>query len=366
MTTPCSAARRIGGLVAFLGAATILALAAAPARSAEPPASAAPATQPTTLPAPAFSRGEGPGWVELTDKDFLNVNCWQDTWVWKDGHFFCTGKPTGVIRYRDPLTNFEFSCEWMHKVKGGNSGVFVWASPESIANLTQGKGRLPHGIEVQVLDLGYREVYEAQYKKPGNWFTSHGDIFPVGPVKMKPFPPVAPDGVRAFPKKETTLGINHWNHYYVRAIDGEIRLWVNGEEVSGGNGISPASGFLCLESEGAPVEFRNLRLRVREPKETPLPKGLTIAVPTIPNPANAPAVSLAGHPLVGTWAYLGTYTREIRPDGVVVLRDGDKVLWTRKCTAQTASTVTVEGGLTHELVGDVLKVEGKYEATRRR
>ena len=47
--------------------------------------------------------------------------------------------------------------------------------------------------------------------------------------------------------------MGEWNHYYVSAINGEIRLWVNGEEVSGGNEITPAWGYLCLESEGAPV-----------------------------------------------------------------------------------------------------------------
>jgi hypothetical protein len=136
--------------------------------------------------------------------------------------------------------------------------------------LMAGKGSLPQGIEVQVLDLGYKEIYEAQYKKKGDWFTSHGDVFPVGPIKMRPFPPVAPNGRRSFPSKETTKGINEWNHYYIRAIDGVVRLWVNGEEVSGGDGISPAAGYLCLESEGAPIEFKNLRLRVLPPFETKL------------------------------------------------------------------------------------------------
>ena len=41
----------------------------------------------------------------------------------------------------------------------------------------------------------------------------------------------------------------------MRCINGEVRLWVNGEEVSGGTNIRPATGYLCLESEGAPVEF---------------------------------------------------------------------------------------------------------------
>jgi hypothetical protein len=47
----------------------------------------------------------------------------------------------------------------------------------------------------------------------------------------------------------------------VRAINGEVRLWVNGEEVSGGRDCEPRSGFLCLESEGSPVEFKQLRIR---------------------------------------------------------------------------------------------------------
>ena len=64
-----------------------------------------------------------------------------------------------------------------------------------------------------------------------------------------------------FPRKNLSKGIGEWNHYYIRAINGEVRLWVNGEEVSGGTGCTPANGYLCLESEGSPVEFRNLRIR---------------------------------------------------------------------------------------------------------
>ena len=208
----------------------------------------------------AFINGEG--WKELTGDDFINVNCNPETWRWEKGHAFCTGKPVGVIRTKEPIKNFELVCEWMHKEEGGNSGVFVWATPSSIKNLEAGKGRLPHGIEVQVLDLGYAEKYKKRYNKPADWFTSHGDVFPTGPAKMKPFPPVAPNGKRSFPSKNLTKGINQWNLYYIRAINGEVRLWVNGEEVSGGTNCEPAEGYLCLESEGAPVEFKNIKLRI--------------------------------------------------------------------------------------------------------
>ena len=71
----------------------------------------------------------------------------------------------------------------------------------------------------------------------------------------------SPNGVRSFPRRNLSKGVSEWNHYYVRGINGEVRLWVNGEEVSGGSGAQPRRGYLCLEAEGSAVEFRNLRIR---------------------------------------------------------------------------------------------------------
>ena len=209
-------------------------------------------------PPKAVIDGTGPGWRALEEKDFLNVNCDPDTWTWKDGVVRATGTPTGVIRSKEPYTNFEIVTEWRHLRPGGNSGIFVWTTEESLQGLK--RGQLPKGIELQVLDNGYADAYEKQTGKKPDWFTTHGDVFPVG-VKMKPFPPVSPDGSRSFPSKRLSRGAGEWNHYYARCINGEVRLWVNGEEVSGGNGCEPRSGYLCLESEGSPVEFRGLRIR---------------------------------------------------------------------------------------------------------
>ncbi len=206
----------------------------------------------------ASINGSGSGWVALGETDFTQVNSADDTWSFKDSEIHCTGQPVSVMRSTKQYTNFELVCEWRHLKSAGNSGIFVWTIPESLERL-KGPG-LPHGIEVQVLDLGYKEQYEQGGKK-ADWFTCHGDVFPVGESKMTPFAPVAPNGSRSFPSKELSKGVGEWNHYYIRAINGEIRLWVNGEEVSGGTNCSPASGFLCLESEGSPVEFRGLKIR---------------------------------------------------------------------------------------------------------
>jgi hypothetical protein len=209
----------------------------------------------------AFIDGKGLGWRTLTLDSFTNVNCASNTWTTTNGVIHATGQPIGVIRSPNLYTNLELVAQWRHLKPAGNSGIFLWATPQSIAELEKGKGRLPTGVEVQVLDLGYGEQYEKQTGKKADWFTSHGDVFPTGSTQMKPFPPVAPNGQRSFPRKNLSKGVGEWNHYYVRAINGEVRLWVNGEEVSGGTAIQPAWGYLCLESEGSPVEFKELRIR---------------------------------------------------------------------------------------------------------
>ncbi|MFN7946986.1 MAG: DUF1080 domain-containing protein [Blastocatellia bacterium] len=208
----------------------------------------------------AFVDGTGPGWRSLGEQDFANVNCYEDTWKWKDGLLTCSGKPIGVMRTRQQFTNFELVLEWRHLRSGGNSGVFVWAPEAALKDLKP--DTLPqYGIEVQALDHGFREQYEKQSGKKGDWFTTHGDVFAVGKSKMNPFPPLSPNGSRSFPRRELSKGVGEWNHYYVRAINGEVRLWVNGEEVSGGNNCEPRAGYLCLESEGSPIEFKNIRIR---------------------------------------------------------------------------------------------------------
>jgi hypothetical protein len=207
-------------------------------------------------PAPprAFIDGEGPGWRPLGEEDFTRANCDPETWTWKGGSVHCTGLPIGVLRSRKVYGNFEMVARWRHLKSGGNSGFFVWTPPAALEGLPA--GRLPSGgIEVQVLDHGYAEQFEKKNGKKADWFTTHGDVFAVGKSTMKPFPPLSPNGSRSFPSKRLSKGLNEWNHYYVRAINGEVRLWVNGEEVSGGSPSSAAGGVQTKKPE-FPPDFR--------------------------------------------------------------------------------------------------------------
>lgn len=215
-----------------------------------------------------------PGWRALTLADFVNVNGEADTWTEREGVIVSTGKPLGGARSRERYTNFELAFEWRHLEHAGNSGLFLWCPESAFTDLPP--GQLPRsGIEVQVLDLGYETSWEAAHGAPSDWFTSHGDVFPVGDSRMTARTPTidyvdvagrrytvgSPQSSRSFPTQRLVRPAGEWNHYVVRAVDGAVTLWVNGEEVNGGTACEPASGYLALEAEGAPVEFRNLRLR---------------------------------------------------------------------------------------------------------
>ena len=165
-----------------------------------------------------------------------------------------------MIRTKKSYANFELVARWRHLTPGGNSGFFLWTTEEALRALKPGE--LPRGgIEVQVLDNAYTQQFEKQTGQKADWFTTDGDVFPVGTSRMTPFAPTSPNGQRSFPAKRLSKGVNQWNHYYIRAINGEIRLWVNGEEVSGGNRCTPSQGYLCLEAEGSPIEFKQVRIR---------------------------------------------------------------------------------------------------------
>src|ERR1041384_8713123 len=91
---------------------------------------------------------------------------------------------------------------------------------------------------------------------------------------MKPFG--RHNGQRSFPSEERSKGSPEWNHYRIVCSNGVLRLSVNGKEVSGGENCNYRKGYLALESEGAPVEFRNLR--IKELPSSDLPPELTAPV----------------------------------------------------------------------------------------
>jgi hypothetical protein len=190
---------------------------------------------------PLFNGTDLSGWV--------NVNCAPGTWTATNGLIFCTGAPIGELRTTRMYQNFVLELEWRHLKPQGNAGVFVWADA-----LTARGEPFIRGIEVQVLD-----------GREGPGHTSDGDIFPIHGAHMVPVN--GRGGDRAFPTEKRMKPSPEWNHYRIECVDGAIALAVNGKVVTRGTEASPRKGYICLESEGSPVEFRNVRVRELPVKE---------------------------------------------------------------------------------------------------
>lgn len=195
---------------------------------------------------PLFNGKDLTGWVL--------VNTPVETWTVQDGMLVCSGKPIGEIRTERMYQNFELEVEWRHMVPGGNAGIFVWAD-----DITARGVPFHRSIEVQVLENAYGN---------SDSHTTHGDIFPIHGATMVPINGRR-GGSRAFPVENRSKPSPEWNHYRIVAQDGQLSLAVNGKVVTQGKECNPRKGYICLESEGGVVHYRNLW--IRELPNTPVP-----------------------------------------------------------------------------------------------
>ncbi len=198
---------------------------------------------------------ETPGWRDLFNgKDltgWVNVNTAEDTWRVKDGILICSGRPIGVMRSDREYENFVLHIEWMHMEPGGNSGTFLWSRAQPNPS-----SRLPDGVEVQMLELDWVKLNTREGRVPPLAYV-HGELFGVGGVKTVPD---NPRGERSMSIENRCKPRGEWNVYDVVAVDGVIKLAVNGKFVNGISRSTQKKGYICLESEGAEIHFRNIRL----------------------------------------------------------------------------------------------------------
>ena len=188
---------------------------------------------------------------EANPVNWINVNTDPDTWKKNRDLLICSGKPIGVMRSEKQYENFILQIEWRHMEAGGNSGVFVWSDARPDA-----ESRLPGGVEVQMLELDWVNQNVREGVKPPIAYV-HGELFGVGGVETVPD---NPRGTRSKSIENRCKGKGEWNSYTVVCVDGVIKLSVNGKFVNGISKSTAKKGYLCLESEGAEIQFRNLKI----------------------------------------------------------------------------------------------------------
>jgi hypothetical protein len=188
-----------------------------------------------------------------------NVNTSPETWHVEKDLLICSGHPIGVMRSEKQYENFILHIEWMHMEAGGNSGTFVWSN----ATPPEG-GNLPNGVEVQMLELEWVNLNIKDGVIPPIAYV-HGELFGVGGVETVPD---TPRGTRSKSIENRCKGKGEWNVYDVVCVDGVIKLSVNGKFVNGIAKATQKKGYICLESEGAEIHFRNIKI-------IELPSGVT-------------------------------------------------------------------------------------------
>ncbi|MBK9166159.1 MAG: DUF1080 domain-containing protein [Bryobacterales bacterium] len=158
-----------------------------------------------------------------TKRYFEQTATQQSTFTVENGLLKTTGKPNGYIRTWDVYDNYVFHVE-VRFPQRGNSGVLIHIQRDEV---------WPKAIECQ--------LYESHM----------GRIFPIQGAYL--------EGGEMIHENAKPSG--EWNTYEVYSEEGRVATVLNGTIIGIGAEAWPRIGYIALQSEGVPAEFRNIRVR---------------------------------------------------------------------------------------------------------
>lgn len=163
-------------------------------------------------------------------------------WV-EDGLIQSSGKPHGYIRTNEIYSNFKLHLEWRWVGEPTNSGVLIHV---------QGEDRIwPTCIECQLKSGSAGDLI---LMGPGTGITVKDSTYLINPGDSWYL------GVKKF-EDSSEHPAGEWNSYDITSLDGTIRVMVNGVLQNSGKAMTRTEGNILLQSEGSPIQFRNIWLR---------------------------------------------------------------------------------------------------------
>jgi hypothetical protein len=168
----------------------------------------------------------------------------EDVWSVADGVLICKGQPIGYLRTEADYTNYVLKLEWRFNPatkQAGNSGVLLRVIGEDKV--------WPRSVEAQL--------------QSGN----AGDFWNIDKFPMKT-DPARLTGRNTKKTHSAERPIGQWNEYEIIVDGGSVRLNVNGELVNQAWDVLETPGKIALQSEGAEIHFRNIRLAPIEPSKS--------------------------------------------------------------------------------------------------
>jgi hypothetical protein len=163
------------------------------------------------------------------------------TWSIKNGMIRCEGKPAGYMRTEKDYADYLFHVEWRWPEEDGNNGVLVHMSEPDVVWPKSLECQLHSGNAGDFWVIGGLET--AEHAKGGKRVKGRRTI------KLKD-------------SSEKPMG--QWNAYDIICKDDWVVVLVNGVLQNVGTKCSDKSGKICLQSEGAPIEYRNVYIEPLE------------------------------------------------------------------------------------------------------
>ncbi len=172
-------------------------------------------------------------WNFVVDKNAVPA---EQVFSVKDGLIRISGEPFGYMYTKEKHSNYKLHVEWRWvDGKPSNSGIFLL--------IADPKNPFPNGIECQ-LHAG----------DAGDFVLLGGSDLVEFTSKERPeFPVVKKD------KASSENPAGEWNEANIFVKDGVITVYINGVYQNTGTNLVK-EGFIGLQSEGGPVEFRNVTL----------------------------------------------------------------------------------------------------------
>jgi hypothetical protein len=154
-----------------------------------------------------------------------------------------TGVPFGYIRTKESYNNYQLHLEWRWTDEPANSGVLI---------NVQGKELIfPHCVECQLKNSNAGDIV---LMGKGAAITIRDSTYTVTSEENR---------YLVIPKFEESseYPAGQWNSYDITNLDGNIEVMVNGVLQNSGTIMVPSEGNIALQSEGGPLQFRNIYLQ---------------------------------------------------------------------------------------------------------
>jgi len=145
-----------------------------------------------------------------------------DNWKVEEGAIKLSGGGKPHLGSAKSYRDFEMKFEWRAVKENYNNGFFIRSGEKVGANQIN-LAKAHEGAFIGGKINGAKEVPQLQ-KKPGEW-----------------------------------------NEWHVLVVGDKVTFWCNGQLAWEATGLQPTEGYIGLQAEGAPLEFRKLRIRGLKP-----------------------------------------------------------------------------------------------------